>query len=724
MLDRSDQYSHLNIIGASARDRRPFLDRPGSIFASCNKGLRGPYTGVDTVLTAVLPEANQRWPELVGHHRMELLAAIPELAELIGPAPRTLAMDAPFVERTLWQGKAMPRNLSQGIVTFLREYAQRLRQTGSKPPELAFDDVHRAEPTTQEFIALFLRRVDSGLWPLSVGTDGTSPLEPALTAVLADYTEWQYAPVRREEALRSVEELASEYIASDGTSDDPAAYAAYMALGAGDRTARHDRRAEALEAAASWGIRVAALVYHRERGNDPHGKGLAAVETAAEYLSVMGFRSAAADMCERGRALADPDQDAVAYRKFTAILIAQTMSLGRLHEAAGLCREMRRRYTHPAIHMTASHFLAMIATRCATPRDHDEVLEYQNTALVIANGLPDERDRMIHSGFQDDGLALIEMHRGNAARALELVEGAIARGDGHFGPDEWLLHRSQLSYSRARLLAALGDTAEAHAAFTKLSEMDPYNPDYLSERAALSRQRGDLEAAVEDYNRAAELGPPFVELYHDRGAALAGLGRYAEALADFDYVLDMEPDKSDTLLSRAELLLETGRLEDAAADAERAMGQFTVDARLYCVRGMIHLAADDPAQAVVCFDAALELDPDYPAALVNRAVALFELSDPGRSVADLTRALELSEPDPELLLNRGIGYVACDDPASALADFNRALMLPEADIPELLYHRGLCFLGMGDRDRGQADLLASRRSGSRIEEIDSLLTGV
>lgn len=720
----SDQYSHLNIIGASARDRRPFLERPGTIFASCNKGLRGPYTGVDTVLTAVLPDANQRWPELVDHHGTEILAAVPELAELIGPAPRTLAKDAPFVERMLWPGKTMTRSLSQGIITFLREYAQRLLQTGSKPPALVFDDMHRAEPTTQEFIALFLRRVDAELWPVSVGTDGTSPLEPALATVLADYTEWQYAPASLEEGLRSVDELASEYIESDGTSDDPAAYAAYMALDAGDRATRHDRRAEELEAAARWSVRVAALVYHRERGADPHGKGLAAVETAAEHLAVKGFQHAAADMCERGRALADPDHDAVAYRKFTTILIAQTMGLGRLQESAELCGEMRRRYAHPATHMTTSRFLAMICTRFATPRDHDKALEHQNTAVVIANGLPDERDRMIHSAFQDDGLAQIETHRGNVARALELLEGAIARSGGHFGPDEWALHRSQLDYSRVRLLGDLGDTAEACAALTKLLEMDPYCTEYMSARAELSRQRGDLEAAVEDYNRAAELGPPLVELYHARGSALAELGRHAEALADFDYVLDMEPDESDTLLSRAELLLEAGRLQDAAADVERAMGHFTADARLYCVRGMIHLAADDPAQAVICFDAALELDPDYPAALVNRAVALFELSDPGRSVADLTRALELSEPDPDLLLHRGIGYVACDDPASALADFNRALMLPEADIPELLYHRGLCFLGMGDRDRGQADLLASRRFGSRLEEIDSLLAGV
>jgi len=127
---------------------------------------------------------------------------------------------------------------------------------------------------------------------------------------------------------------------------------------------------------------------------------------------------------------------------------------------------------------------------------------------------------------------------------------------------------------------------------------------------------------------------------------------------------------------------------------------------------------------VRCFDTALDADPDYPAALVNRAVALFELADPGRSVADLTRALELTDPDPDLLLNRGIGYAACGDAEAALADFGQALALPGADVPELLYQRGLCLWGSGERERGEADLLACRDQGARTEEIDALLAGI
>jgi tetratricopeptide (TPR) repeat protein len=711
---------HLHVVGARARDRRPLLEQhAGAVFACCHQGLRGPYTGVDTVLAAVLPDILHRWPDLVAYHRMEILEAIPELSELIGPAPQTLAKEAPFVERTRWYGNTMTRSFSQGIITMLREYAWRLRDNGSVPPTLVFDAVHSAETTTQDFVALFVRRVDADTWPIVVGSDGDTG--PSLAAALADFTDRTEAIPCPDTEQRSASDLAADYVQSDGISDEPALLRAYQELDPDERTALHDQRAEMIEPGASWGVRIAALVFHRERGSDPHGKGVVALRAAAEYLTVMGFQTAALEMAERGRALTDSESDPDTYRKLTNILIAQVLGLGRLDEAIALCSEVRQRYPQPLAHMTTSYFLAMIYTRFTVPRDHKKALDFQNNALVIASSLADERQRLIYTGFQQNGLALIEMHRGNLAHALTLVTEAMTRVDERLGPDEWVLHRSQLLYNRARLLGALGREDEAYESFTTLSEMDPHYTDYLTERAKISRRRGDLEAAIRDYDRAAELGPPFVELMHNRGSAYAELGRTKEALADFDHALDMEPNDAETLLSRAELLLDEGDLDAAAADVDHALTLFAADPRLLCLRGMIHLAGGDAALALPCLDAALARDADYPAALVNRAVALFELSEPGRSVEDLTRVIALSEADADLLLNRGIAYAACADPSAALADFDLALTLPEADRAELLYQRGLCLIGAGRRDQAEADLLTCRGLGTRTDEIDQLL---
>jgi hypothetical protein len=192
----------------------------------------------------------------------------------------------------------MTRSFSQGIITMLREYARRLREMGSVPPTLIFDDIQSAETTAQEFVALFVRRVDADLWPVLVGSNGD--LDPQLAVALAQHTDLVEAAPRPETERRSAAELAAEYIMSDGTSDDPAAYQAYLDLDPGERAAMHDRRADELEPDASWGVKSAALPFHRERGTDPHGKGVVAVYAAAEYLTIMGFQFAALDMAERG----------------------------------------------------------------------------------------------------------------------------------------------------------------------------------------------------------------------------------------------------------------------------------------------------------------------------------------------------------------------------------------------------------------------------------------
>jgi tetratricopeptide (TPR) repeat protein len=709
---------NVHIVGVLARDRRPLLGEEAkpSIIVHCHRGLRGPYTGVDAILASIMPGAYQQWPELVSFHRMELLDGVPELSELIGPAPHTLAGDAPFVERTRWFGPLMIRVINQGIVTFMREYALRMRATGARLPTLIFDGVQDADIATQEFIALFVRRVGADVWPVVVGSDGN--LRPVLAGALEKHAHRADAP---QCADTDEAPSATQYVDSDGTSDESRAYEAYLALDPADRVRLHDGRAQELEASGAWGVRIAALPFHRERGSDPAGAGVAALLQAAQHCTSAGFSSMVLELAGRGRALSDPDRDPINYRKLCQLLIAQLITTKRLDEAMDLCHELRWRYAEPMIHMNTSYFLAMIYTRFAVPRDHEKAAGWQNNAMVSAAALTDERQRLVLSGFQENGMALIEMHRGNLDRALALVATAISRLDESLQPDEWAVHRSQLLYNHTRLLAALGRDEEAYVAYTRLIEMDPHYTDYLCERAKIARRRGDLEAALRDYNRAVEAGPPFPELFHNRGSAYVELGQVPQALDDFDLVLDMEPDDTETLVSRAELLFNAGNLQGAQADIDRGLGLIPEDPRMLCLRGMIHLENGQAAAAVQDFDRVLAADPGHLAALANRAVACFQTGEARRAVDDLTRALQVSGADPDLLLNRAIAYQACADTALALADVDQALVLPDADIAALRFQRGACLLKSGRVRLAEADLQLALDLGYDPGEVTELV---
>jgi tetratricopeptide (TPR) repeat protein len=735
--------AHRRIVGTSRADRVAAVSAGDgrTVVARCHQRLRGPYTGVDTVLATVLPSARRRWPELVEQHRVELLYGMPELEELIGEAPRTLASQSPFSQRTRFFGSGMIRCMSQGVVTFLLEYARRVAEAGERMPELFFDEMHEAEPTTREFVALLVRRADPQVLRVTVGetADGADAADTAdgadatvatdeLAAVLAAHAETVEAvetggatgitgaaegaeaggAVRAGTAggppagghpapdrTRTADGLVAAYVRSDGTGDDPAELAAYeQASQERPEYVRrlHDERAALLEPDAGPRTLLGAVAYHRERGGDPGGTGRRTLLDALVFCVNTGFSAAVVDLGRRGRALTDPVADWRDYWEFTHQAASACIPIGRLTESLELYHDLLERYTDPKVHMMTSYAIAMLHTRFFSPRDHDLALRWQNNAVAIAGILPDPEERRTFTVFHRNGLALVEMHRRNFARALELIESGIDWLDAELGSDEWQLHRSQLLYNRARLLAATGRTEQAFADYSTLVELDPYYTDYLSERARISRDRGDLDAALADYDRAVELAPPFPELFYNRGTARADADDTEGALADFGYVLEMEPDDLDTILARTELLLETGELDDAERGVAAGLRVRPEEPRLLCMQGTIQLQRGSLGDALTHLDAALARDPRYPAALINRAVAHFQQDHPAAAVDDLTAALDLVGEDPDLLLNRGIAHAAQGSAELALADFDRALELPDADLEELSRQRELCLL--------------------------------
>jgi tetratricopeptide (TPR) repeat protein len=696
---------HIRLIGGRRVGRREWIsENLGTVLtARCHRRLRGPYTGVDTVLAAVLPDAARRWPDLVEEHRLELLHGMPELQAIIGAAPHSLAEDSSYVERTRWYSAEMVRCMSQGIVTFLTTHARRMQAAGEPLPAVVFEEVHAAEHTTQEFIALLMRRSDPSTLRLVI-----SGIDQALLAELEDElaagadrvtaAAWPAAaPGAAAGPGQSQQELVAAYVGGHGTSDDPAEIGAYERADPALRAWLHDEQADLLEASAGPSLRVGAVSYHREHGSDPSGIGSQTLEAALRYCFEVGFAHAVLDLGLRGRAVTDPRFQLKRWCDFTSAVANSMVTLRQLDQALALYLELRGRCTLPKVHMTTSYAIAMLYTRFFLPRDHDTAVHWENNAAAIASILPDPRERLVYSVFQDNALALIEMHRGNLHRALELVENGMAKLDGELGDDEWILHRSQLLYNKGRLNAALGNTAVAYDIFTTLVEMDPYYTDYLSERAKISRLTGDFAAALADYDRAAHLAPPFPELYYNRGTAKAALGDVEGALADFGYVLDMEPREVDTRLSRIELTFEAGDLDAAMADVRAGLALSPDEARLLCMQGTIHLERGEIPAAIEALDASAALDPDYPAALLNRAVACYRFGQVQRSVDDLTRVLAIVGDDPDILLNRGVAYRDLGQVELALADFGRALDLPQADLEELHRERGLCLTPDGTR---------------------------
>ena len=717
---------HVWITGGTRAERSgPLLEQRPDVAVDCHRRRFGPYTGVGSLLRALLPELGDRATAEAAKHRKEVLAVAPELSELLGSVQGNLTVTVPELERTRWFPASMTRRQSQGLIDLLRALAA--PDGPGRPLTLALDSVHEADPTDLEFLTLALRRLDPARVRLVVGgAEADWPQE--LTAARESYTQQLLAADPGPAEPRQPGEpadAARAFVASDGTSDDPALIAGYAACDPALRASLHDERAKELTEHGLWSARFGALPWHRTHGSGPASEVMVAVTEAAAQCIGAAHYAGGLYLVEPLVQRTDPEQEPDAYY-YVKLLVAQCLgALSRPEETEEVYWDLLSRTNRAKAHMSIYYALGIIYTRLYDPdhKDHRRARAFMNTAIEIAKLLPEPDDRAFHTVFMGNGKALVDMHLRNPQAALTLVENGIALLERELGPDQHRLHRSVLHHNRSQLLVGLARLDEAAAELDQVIDVDPMYPEYRFDRGNVRCRQGRPDQALLDYDDAARLGPPFPELFHNRGQARADSGDLSGAAADFGYVLDLEPDHLEGRLSLSALLLDTGDAAGAVRVAAEGIELAPDEARLHCSLGLALLELDQPERASAAFDRALELDPELTAARVNRAVADYQRGRFGPALNDLTTALQRDPDNPDLLYNRGFVHEALEQWEQAVADYGLALRAANADRSELLYRRGLSLAAAGRHREADADLRAHLALGDSPyrDEVEVLL---
>lgn len=647
-----------------------------------HRRLRGPYTAAGNLLRAVVPDVLATRPELAARHVIEILSVAPELTDRLPAPPQTLTSLASPTERTRYYSPLRTRRLAHGITEFLDAWAAASRDRG--PWTLFLDDLDEADPTDQELVAILLRRAHPDALRVVAGS-ATAPRSEVLAEALERYAALTVLPAAprpsEQPGERDPRELLRAYVASDGTSDDPAEQAAHAAADPEARAALHLARARELEDLDEWTLHLGAIAYHRSQAGPRSDEEGRALMTAADYCLRMGYYEATVELGRQGRAAFDPLVQERLYIVASGKTAQALGALGRTDEAEAIYHEQRARFTDPVVHMVSAYAISMLYTRAHPQERLDTAVarEYVNNAIAIASQLADPEERAFHTVFQQNGLALVELREGRPETALALVTGGLARLDRELPPGSRALHRSVLLHNRAQVNASLGRLDEALADYDGVVAVDPGYPEYLCDRAALHLRRGDVAAALADYDSAVPLTPPIHELHYNRADARRTAGDTEGALADLRYVLELEPDYHAARVNLVSLLTEEGRAEEAAHCAAEGLLIHPGDAELLCAQGLLAMEEGDLGAARLAFDAALDGDSRNAAALANRAVLHAETGDHPAALADLTRAIDVTGDDPDLLFNRGYVHQAAGDLVAATADYRRAAQLPGAD---------------------------------------------
>ena len=653
---------------------------------------RGPYTAAGDLVHAIVADALDRWPDLVRRHDIELLTVAPDLADRISSDRETLTSAASPEERTRFYPRARTRRVAHGLVDFLNEYVTRLGAERT----LVVTRVDEADATDAEWLAIVLRRAHPRL--LRVTVTSSSHLEGDLGEAASRYAVVRPQPApgdRGHDDSRDVDEAAQRYVDGDCTSDEPALLAAYHACDDRARARLHDVRAATLESASGPSAQLGAIPFHREHGSDPEGAGVAALLVALEHSVLLGFYHAVIELGRRGLDLlrwdTRPEDCWLVVAKVSTALTA----LDRADEAADLYDEACARSTLPSVHLQAAYGRAMLYTRFYDDErlDHQRAKAHINTAIAISSQLPAGERRAFNLTFNENGLALIEMHLGDSAEALRLVTAGLDRIDHELGADQQSLHRSVLRYNRAQLLTRLGPLTAALEEYDQLIAIDPHHSEYYFERAAVHRPLGDADSAAADYEAAIRLSPPYPEPHYNLADLALERGDVATALDHLDRVIELEPIFVDAYLARASIRDELGQSDLARADVEAGLAIEPDHPELLCLAGVVALNRGELTIAREAFDAAIAADPDLTAAWANRAVLAFESGDRVAAADDLSAAIAL-EDTADLRANRAMTYESLERFDDALADYDHALTDAGVDLDTIEAGRQRCLAAL------------------------------
>ena len=603
----------------------------------------GPYSAAGALVRELVPTVDDA--SLLRRHDVEILAVAPGLASSLTNERATLTSSASAEERTRFYPSARTTRVAHGLIDMLDEVVAREGATWT----LVVDHVDEADATDAEWLAHLLRRAHADLTVVLAAR--TTELADDLAAAV-----FRHATVERvadEPIVHAPPDAAARFVASDGT--DSRWQAAYDALGPGARAALHDARADELEASGDDAARLGAIPHHRLRGTDPLGAGVAALLHAVEHCVLMGFYDAVIELGRTALDLLSWDERPEDCWLVVAKLATAYTALDRPDEAAALYDEACAASTLPSVHLQAAYGRAMLYTRFYDDarRDHRLAKAHINTAIAISQLLPDAERRSFNLTFNENGLALIEMHLGDPEQALALVTAGLERLDRELGPDRQTLHRSVLRYNRALLFTRIGPAEAALAEYEQLLGEDPHHSEYYLERAAIHRGLGDLDAAIEDYLAAIRLSPPYPEPHFNLADALLERGDVEGALGHLDRALELDPELVDAYVTRAGVHHDLGDGDAALADVTNGLALDPTSAELRCLHGVLLLETGSLTDARAELDAAIDADPRLVAAWANRAVVRFEAGDARGAIADLDAAIAL-EDDPDLRANRAV----------------------------------------------------------------------
>lgn len=275
-------------------------------------------------------------------------------------------------------------------------------------------------------------------------------------------------------------------------------------------------------------------------------------------------------------------------------------------------------------------------------------------------------------------LGLVAQAKGIHNEAVELFYKAVCEAPTH----------APFYFNLALSLDLWDKPHEALDNYRKALKIDPGIKEAWNNIGTLCQKLGQAAEAETAYRRAAALDSEYAE-------PRVNLARMKKDLSELKALAKRFPHDALSLYFLADEHYRAGEYDLAAEYAAQASANAPTDAEIKILSGLICLAQENTAEARICFQKALALDPRSVPALVNLANLETAAGEYETAEKHYKRALELSPQNLDAHINYADMLYRQKRLPEALEEYRTAVVI-DPGIPEISNNLGVILKDIGE----------------------------
>ena len=203
-------------------------------------------------------------------------------------------------------------------------------------------------------------------------------------------------------------------------------------------------------------------------------------------------------------------------------------------------------------------------------------------------------------------------------------------------------HNAQALRLRGILARERGDPETSLSLLEQAVTLRKDNPEPLGEIALLRMAMGELGAAEAALRKALQLDPNYLKGLTNLGALLQQRGHLREAAECYRKLLDAEPGNIEVRCNLAKVQVDIGEDSEALTECETALNDSNRHPYVLAIFGAVLIDLERYSDARDVLIEATSPGTDDDMALVNLALACYQLGDAESSTVHLHQAVELN----------------------------------------------------------------------------------